>query len=112
MNPTSVITCAPASAMVAAHAKAYCGPAHGQSWVIDDVHSLPEQLDLEFDGAVHVYRLVHDPRAGRPARDHSGNYLYMPVSYGGAPSAVGPSAAPPRWSALRSDPIRSLRRVG
>ncbi len=73
-------------------AKAYYGAAHVQSWILDAAAPVPEWVDLDAAGGVHPYRLVHDPRRAHPARDHEGNYLYMPAAYGSAASAAGPLA--------------------
>ncbi|MFG1815505.1 hypothetical protein ACGFIF_17185 [Kribbella sp. NPDC049174] len=57
--------------------RAYGGPAHGQTWPVDDDNP-PEALESVSGGC--TYRLIHHPRTHLPARDHLGNYLYMPVS--------------------------------
>lgn len=62
--------------------RAYCGPAHGHSWIVDDAETPPRTVDLG-EGRHRVrYRLVHHPRTHRPARDQMGNYVYMPVRHG------------------------------
>jgi len=68
-------------------AKAYCGPAHGQSWNTDNGRPLPLQVHLDVAGRAHCYQLVRDLRMRRPARDHHGNYLYMPAGDATAPAA-------------------------
>ncbi len=68
-------------------AKAYCGPAHGQSWNTDSGRPLPLQIHLDVAGRAHCYQLVRDLRMRRPARDHHGNYLYMPAGDAAAPAA-------------------------
>jgi hypothetical protein len=60
-------------------AKAYCGPAHGLTWQRQGPTSWPPRIVLASRAGPQEYRLVHDPRAHRPARDHLGNTLYMPV---------------------------------
>ncbi len=60
-------------------ARAYCGPAHGQSW---DLSGAPPRLvSLRVGDDVWSYRLVHNPDTGRPALDHMDNYLYVPGRY-------------------------------
>lgn len=58
-------------------ARAYGGPAHGQCWPIAD-DDPPDELDVAPDSP--IYRLIHHPGTHEPAKDHLGNYLYMPVS--------------------------------
>ena len=63
-------------------ARAYCGPAHGQSWEIDAQRPPPRVVRLTVDDqAISVYRLVCRPRSRRPSRDRSGYYLYVPMQY-------------------------------
>jgi hypothetical protein len=66
---------------VTAGARAYGGPAHGHRWAVPAADP-PDRVVL---GAATCYRLVHGPRTHLPARDHLGNYLYMPVRHGFAP---------------------------
>lgn len=75
---------------VAMRARAYCGPAHGCGWTVGCDAPLAEQVELAADTGTSSYRLVRDPRTGRPAHDRHGNFVYMPQSYGNAPSAAGP----------------------
>jgi hypothetical protein len=83
MSSTSTMTAITAALTgTAVRAKAYCGPAHGQDWTIIGGHTIPERVVLDATGGVHCYQLVHDPRLRRPARDHHGNFLYMPVRSG------------------------------
>jgi len=89
---TTSATPTPTLAVAVESAKAYCGAAHGQSWILDAAAPVPEWVELDAAGGVHPYRLVHDPRRAHPARDHEGNYLYMPAAYGSAASATGPLA--------------------
>jgi hypothetical protein len=85
MNPMSTITAITAGPTgTAVRARAYCGPAHGQGWTISGEGQIPERVALAATGGVHHYQLVHDPRLRRPARDHHGNYLYMPAHSGRA----------------------------
>jgi hypothetical protein len=58
-------------------ARAYGGPAHGQCWSIEG-EDPPAEVVVVPDGP--GYRLIHHPRTHHPAKDHLGNYLYMPVS--------------------------------
>ena len=67
-----------------AAARAYCGPAHGQEWPIGP-EGPPAWVELPCGRSSCVYRLVRHPRTGRPARDHRGNYLYVPIVIDGAP---------------------------
>ena len=63
-------------------ARAYCGPAHGQSWELDARRPPPRVVKLTVDDqAISVYRLVCRPRSSRPTRDQSGYYLYVPMQY-------------------------------
>lgn len=67
--------------------QAYCGPAHGQRWAVDEQVDLPAVVDLAVAGACPVrYRLVTHPRSGRPARDHQGRYLYLPSLHQPSPA--------------------------
>lgn len=91
-DPTSAVPAG--GAHLIAHARAYCGPAHGRSWTIDDCTHLPDRVELTTRGATRCYRLVRDPHTRRPAHDREGNVLYLPECYGAAPSAVGPEHAP------------------
>ena len=75
--------------LLTAGARAYGGPAHGRWWAVPSAAAPPDTVVLEDDAApgdaATPYVLVHHPRSHRPARDHLGNYLYMPVRYGFAP---------------------------
>ena len=62
-------------------ARAYGGSAHGHRWTVPSA-APPDQVVL---GDSTCYRLVHAPDTHRPALDHLGNYLYMPVRHGFAP---------------------------
>lgn len=71
-----------------AEAQAYCGPAHGQRWAVDEQVDVPAVVDLAVAGGSIVrYRLVTHPRTGRPARDHRGRYLYLPSLHQPSPAA-------------------------
>ena len=63
----------------AERARAYCGPAHGHTWLLESGSPWPRRITLVSQDGPHGYRLIHDLRAHRPARDHLGNTLYMPV---------------------------------
>lgn len=63
-------------------ARAYCGPAHGRRWELRAAAAPPSVVELTGGGQRVRYRLVHHPRTRQPARDHLGNFLYMPVLYG------------------------------
>lgn len=76
-------------------AQAYCGPAHGQLWLVDPQDG--PSADMRFsvdDGEPVCYQLILDPLTRRPARDHQGRYLYMPVRY--QPALPRSSPVPPR----------------
>ena len=63
-------------------ARAYCGPAHGQSWQVDPHRPPPWTVDLRVDGQpIAVYRLVLRPRSQHPMRNHLGEFLYVPMQY-------------------------------
>lgn len=61
-------------------ARAYCGPSHGLCWALDSA-APPRAVDIGSGKHRVTYRLVHNPRTRRPARDYLGNYLYMPVRH-------------------------------
>lgn len=61
--------------------RAYCGPAHGHCWDLDPYRPPPWTVDLPGTDQPAVYRLVHAPGSQRPARDHLGNYLYVPMQH-------------------------------
>lgn len=66
----------------AAHvqARAHCGPAHGHPWTVDpDAGPAPVAVLPTRDEATSPYRLIAHPRSLRPACDHQGRYLYLPV---------------------------------
>ena len=69
-------------------ARAYGGPAHGQCWAIEG-EDPPEEVAVVPD--TPIYRLVHHPRTHQAAKDHLGNYLYMPVG----PQADGRASVRP-----------------
>jgi len=62
-------------------ARAYCGPAHGLSWGIAGDGPPPAVVELDTGARLVRYRLVRQPRNRQPARDHLGNYLYVPVQH-------------------------------
>lgn len=57
-------------------ARTYCGPLHGACWLLSEA-TPPATLFLPHGGSSLQYRLVLDQRSGLPARDHSGNYVYI-----------------------------------
>jgi len=59
-------------------ARAYCGDAHGSSWVIAAEADPPDTVHVPARGGRIPYRLAHSPRTGRPLKDSQGNYLYLP----------------------------------
>ncbi len=64
-----------------AAARAYCGPAYGQSCGVDGDWSPPAVVELDAGAGRVRYRLVFQPGSGLPARDYLGNYLYVPVQH-------------------------------
>jgi len=83
---TTSATPTPTLAVDVESAKAYCGAAHGQSWILDAAAPVP-WVDLVAAGCAPL------PVGARsPPSDHEGNYLYMPAAYGSAASAAGPLA--------------------
>lgn len=60
-------------------AQAYCGAAHGLTWSLNPDNDPPDVVDLPVEGSVESYRLVYHPRTGQRARDHHGNFLYVPA---------------------------------
>ena len=92
-----------------AAARAYCGPAHGQQWPIGP-EGPPAWVELPGGSSSCPYRLVRHPRTGRPARDHRGNYLYVPIVVDGAldDRAVGSQLiALPDRGGVRTRSVRS-----
>jgi hypothetical protein len=76
-------------------AQAYCGPAHGQQWLMDPQDGPSAEMLFSLDDGERIcYRLILDPLTRRPARDHRGRYLYMPVRY--QPASPRSSPVPPR----------------
>jgi hypothetical protein len=102
-NPSGVST-APGQA------QAYCGPAHGQRWLVEAGSGPPAVVQLQTTGGTCAYRLLVHPRTHGPARDHQCRYPYLPVALGacqaspiGEPAAIGgrPGAARPRRNSGR-----------
>lgn len=73
------------------HCRAYGGPAHGYSWLLAPAAAPLAAVDVVAGHRVVTYRLIHHPHTHLPARDHLGNYLYMPVC---AASAAGSDGQP------------------
>lgn len=69
----------PDCAEIVVSARAYCGPAHRHSWTLAADGPLPEEVLLAQDGKTYRYRLVHDLRERRPARDEYGDWMYLPA---------------------------------
>lgn len=72
-----------ALASISQLARAYCGRAHGFSWMTIQDHP-PERVMIATSASsaadnVSVYRLLRQPRSGRPAKDSQGSYLYLCV---------------------------------
>ncbi len=114
MNPSCTkLGSASAPAGAAVRAKAYCGPAHGQSWGLDSARPVPDRVHLDAAGQVHCYELVRDLRLRRAARDHHGNYLYLPAGHSTAPGiSVPPPTADVRHPAQDDpDPLRLTRQA-
>lgn len=81
----------PATARSGAQAaRAYSGAAHRLCWFLPSEEEAPLAVDLGTDGPTQRYRLVHHPRTRRPARDHLGNLVYMPIHH--LPAAGGAAA--------------------
>ncbi len=59
-------------------AQAYTGPLHGHGWPVG-ADAPPVTVTLVLDGVEHRYRLVRHPGTHRAARDHRGNYVYVPL---------------------------------
>jgi hypothetical protein len=76
---------------VSGQARAYCGPAHGQQWPVIGPEP-PAWVELPCGASSARYRLVRQPRTGRPAHDQLGNYFYLPMS--GDHTAPPPGIAP------------------
>lgn len=68
------------------HARAYCGPAHGHAWPVDVQGPLLSVVWLGDPTDPTPYRLIMSRRPGRPARDHLGNYVYLPMPRSGQES--------------------------
>jgi hypothetical protein len=61
-------------------ARAYCGELHGRRWSVPADRPPPVVRLRAGDSAV-AYRWVLYPRSDRPARNHRGNYAYVPLTY-------------------------------
>ena len=59
--------------------RAYGGPAHGQQWSVEEDEP-PAWIELAIGESSCLYRLVRQPRTGRPAHDYLGNFLYIPIA--------------------------------
>ena len=79
-EPPSSVHHLPARAAVGGDARAYGGAAHGAQWTVDPVDP-PAWVELPIGSSSCLYRLVRHPPTGRPARDHLGNLLYVPLLY-------------------------------
>lgn len=75
----------------AREARAYCGPAHGQEWTVS-AGEPAAWVELPTGASSCLYRLVRDGRTRRPARDHLGFLLYVPISDTGRPPATSATA--------------------
>src|SRR4051794_31841106 len=69
----------PDSRPVSGQGRAYCGPAHGQQWPVIG-REPPAWVELPCGASSALYRLVRQPRTGRPAHDQLGNFFYVPMS--------------------------------
>ncbi len=65
-------------AVTARQCRAYCGPAHGQTWLLEPGAEPPTAVKAGNDRQL-VYRLIYRLDTGEPALDDLGNYLYLPV---------------------------------
>ena len=59
-------------------ARAYCGEAHHQVWMVDGEHP-PEQVDLPAGAGKQRYHLVRDPLTGCPAHAPDGALVFVPA---------------------------------
>lgn len=75
-----VVTTLEAPVATAEWARACCGPAHGRTWLREDTAAWPTRVVLASRAGPQEYRLVLARRTHRPARDHLGTTLYVPVS--------------------------------
>jgi hypothetical protein len=69
----------PGSRPVSNQGRAYCGPAHGQQWPVIG-REPPAWVELPCGVSSAIYRLVRQPRTGRPAQDQLGNFFYVPMN--------------------------------
>ena len=79
-EPSNVLP-GPGRRPVCREARAYRGPAHGMQWTVTG----PEPsacVELPWGTSSVLYRLVPRPHSDRPARDHLGYYLYVPLTGG------------------------------
>jgi hypothetical protein len=60
-------------------ARAYCGQAHGRVWLVDPSVGPEAIVWLPNGVGLSPYRVVLQPKTSRPARDHLGNYVYLPA---------------------------------
>jgi hypothetical protein len=74
-----------------AQAQAYCGPAHGQRWLVEPGDGPPDVVQLLTRDGVSSYRLLVHPRTHGPARDHQGRYPYLLVAPGAVEMPSGDS---------------------
>jgi hypothetical protein len=74
-----VLEKAPVRQLFDRRARAYCGPAHGQSWIVDTDIELQSVVWLEGGAGSAAYQVTFDPETRRPARDRQGNFVYMPL---------------------------------
>lgn len=81
----------PGSRPVSDQGRAYCGPAHGQQWPVIG-REPPAWVELPCGASSALYRLVRQPRTGRPAQDQLGNFFYVPMN--GDHTALPPDTEP------------------
>jgi hypothetical protein len=80
-EPSNVLP-GPGLRVLSSQARAYCGPAHGMQWTVAGQEP-PAWVELPWGTSSVLYRLVRRPRSHRPARDHLGYYLYVPLTGAG-----------------------------
>ena len=77
-QPSNVLP-GPGRRPVSSEARAHSGPAHGMQWTVTDTEPTA-WVELPWGASSVLYRLVRRPHSDRPARDHLGYYLYVPLT--------------------------------
>ena len=78
-EPEDEVIPGPGRRSVSGQGRAYCGPAHGQQWPVIGLEP-PARVEVRCGASSALYRLVRQPRTGRPAHDQLGNFLYVPMA--------------------------------